>query len=174
MSTYVNLWEAHRVAALNAYGYADVVARTPNMTAAFARTLIDSWSTIGQKYTNYYVYTDGIAQEIPGPLDAATPYLVSALASLDSDRDAIGDASYAPNAQDIWNHTFSIASALDNGAVAGPSYIESVGDVLTDAKAYVERTAGKAAAAIQAPAKQLFSGILLAIAVGVFVYLEIR
>lgn len=176
MSTWIQTWEAQRIAALNAYGYSDVLARTPNMSVEFARTMIDGWAKIASSYDDVDVYTEE-GRTSTGTLGAAQPYLASDLATLRADAVLVDNtfANVLAEPTPIWNHTFAIASILDNGYVQGPTIYDLPGEIAaagSDAASFARKLLNRGLEAIKPTV--FGTGLLLLGLFMLYLYVEVK
>jgi|SRR5215831_358287 len=146
MSTWIQLYEAHRVSALTAWGYWNEEAGSANMSAGFATTLIDSWQAIGRKALTPSGMIPGSGSMVlpsQSPYQAAAPFVQQQIDHLEEDRSVIA-SNWVTDPQRIWNHVFQLASVLDGGGIPFPSLIDSFVESAKDAATYVKDTTAKA------------------------------
>lgn len=155
MATWVQLWEAHRSAALAAYGDLGDGTGLPTMDVGFAIALEDSWVAIGRKALSTWDETgEASVGAAYGDLQSSVNHLAA-------------DSVYG-DVHPLWNHSFAIASTLDAGYIAGPDYVQSFVDSAGDAVKYVKETAAAAVPYLN------LSAILLAFGLVGLVWLKAR
>lgn len=171
MPTWKQAWSAHRSSAVIAYGYFNPASGVANMTGSFAQSMVDAWTLIGTRAGggdpyDYSGQTGLGAGVMGGPLNDATQNMANG-ASL------IGDADeFVANPVPLWNASFSIASILDGGSVAAPSFVGAVGEVFGDYATSIKQWGEKAANALGGPLDKLSFIILGGLAL--VAYFELR
>lgn len=155
MATWIQLWEAHRSAALAAYGDLGDGTGLPNMDVGFAIALSDSWVAIGRKALTTW--------DAQGEASVGAAYL-----DLQQTVNHLAADSVYGDVHPLWNHSFAIASTLDAGYVAGPDYVQSFVDSAGDAVTFVKQTAADAVPYLN------LGGIGLAVVLLAIAYFELR
>src|SRR5262245_36267873 len=138
------------------------------MSAEFARLLVDGWVSLGRQNRDSAIAGNGILNIFPDQDQLTTASYISAAA------ETLAADGPADSPTKIWTHVFSLASTMDQGQIAGPSYWESFAETPGDlAEAASEKAAAFVSASIDKAKAPLVDVGLILVALAAFaIYLK--